>query len=230
MIKLFSSPTPNGRKVHIMLEEVGLPYEAQLIRIGQGDQFKSSFLKISPNNKIPAIVDSDGPGRKPIAMFETGAILIYLAEKTGKFLPKRPRERMAVIQWLMFQMGGVGPMLGQAHHFRHYAPRKFQYAHDRYTNEAGRLYGVLDRQLKSSKFIAGERYSIADIATYPWIEMHERQGQDLKDFSSVARWLEMIRKRPAVMRGMAVLSSGPEKEMGASAKEVLFGKTQFKRR
>ena len=233
MIKLYSAATPNGHKVHIMLEELGLPYEANRVRIGQGEQFKPSFLKISPNNKIPAIIDTDGPGGKPISVFETGAILFYLGEKTGKFLPKRTRERMEVMQWLMFQMGGIGPMLGQAHHFRHYAPKKIPYAFDRYTNEAARLYGVMDRQLKKSKFIANDKYSIADMACYPWIAMHARQGQDMKDFRHVKRWLETVGARPAVKRGMQVLVTGPEPErpkFSATARDVLFGKTQYQRR
>ena len=168
MIDLFFWTTPNGYKVTIMLAEVGLPYRVVPIDITAGDQFKPEFLAISPNNKIPAIVDDDGPDAEPIAVFESGAILLYLAEKTGRFLPSSARARMEVIQWLMFQMGGVGPMLGQAHHFRRYAPEQIAYAVDRYTNEAARLYRVIDRRLADHEYLAGE-YSIADIATFPWI-------------------------------------------------------------
>src|SRR3984885_4647599 len=165
MIDVYSWATPNGHKVHIMLEECGLPYAVHAVDIGAGDQFKPDFLAISPNNKIPAIIDSDGPEGKPLSLFESGAILFYLAEKTGKFLPSDPAGRYATMQWLMFQMGGVGPMLGQAHHFRIYAPEKVEYAVNRYSNEAKRLYGVMDRQLGVTRYLAGDEYSIADIAT-----------------------------------------------------------------
>lgn len=206
MIDLYSWATPNGHKVHIMLEELNLPYRVHAVDIGKGDQFEPGFLKISPNNKIPAIVDPDGPDGKPISVFETGAILIYLAENTAsELLPKELRQRMQVLQWLMFQMGGLGPMLGQAHHFRVYAPEKIPYAYDRYTNEAARLYGVMDRRLGEAEFL-GDSYSIADIACFPWIRSHERQGQDLNDFPNLKRWFETIRSRPAVQRGLEVLS------------------------
>ena len=168
MIELHAWPTPNGFKISIMLEEVGLPYEVRPIDIGKGDQFDPEFLRISPNNKIPAIVDTDGPGGSSISVFESGAILIYLAEKTGKLLPTSGPARYPVLEWVMFQMGGIGPMLGQAHHFRHYAPEPIPYAIDRYTNEANRLYGVLDRRLRDREWLAGD-YSIADIATMPWL-------------------------------------------------------------
>ena len=175
MIEVYSWATPNGHKVHIMLEECGLPYRAIAVDIGAGDQFKPEFLAISPNNKIPAIVDSDGPDGKPISVFESGAILLYLAGKTGMLLPADVRGKYDVLEWLMFQMGGVGPMLGQAHHFRIYAPEKIEYAVDRYTNEAKRLYGVMNKRLAKSKYIAGPAYSIADIAIFPWLRSWKNQ-------------------------------------------------------
>jgi len=177
-IDLYSWATPNGHKVHIMLEELGLAYNVHPINIGAGDQFKPEFLKISPNNKMPAIVDPDGPDGKPISLFESGAILIYLAEKHGKFLSTDPRQRYTTLQWLMWQMGGLGPMLGQAHHFRNYAPERIEYAYNRYTNEANRLYGVLDKRLGEARFLAGDDYSIADIAAWPWMRRPENQGVD----------------------------------------------------
>jgi GST-like protein len=227
MIELYSWPTPNGHKVHIMLEETGLPYQVHPVDIGRGDQFKPDFLKISPNNKMPAIVDTAGPGGKPLSVFESGAILMYLAEKTGQFLPQETAAKYEVIQWLMFQMGGVGPMLGQAHHFRQYAPEKIQYAIDRYTNEAGRLYRVINKRLADREFIAGD-YSIADMAIYPWLQGWERQGQNLEDYPHIKRWFGSVGSRPAVQRGMQVLAEkrrqGP---MDDKAKEVLFGQTQY---
>ena len=231
MIDLYTWPTPNGHKVHILLEELKLPYKVIPINIGKGDQFKPSFLKTSPNNKVPAIVDCKGPGGKPISIFESGAILMYLAEKEGKLLPKATRTKYQVIQWLMFQMASVGPMLGQAHHFRNYAPKRIQYAYDRYTNEATRIYGVIDRQLKKSKFIANDKYSIADIAIYPWIRSHANQGQKLEDYRHLSRWCETIEARPAVQRGLQVLADkrhpGP---MSRANKAVLFGAAQYKSR
>ena len=204
MIDLYTWTTPNGRKASIMLEECGLPYKMHPINIGKNvDQFTPQFVKINPNSKIPAIVDSDGPGGKPITIFESGAILIYLAEKTGKLLPRDPHARMAAIQWLMFQMGGVGPMFGQVHHFLRAAPEKVPYAIERYTKETRRLYGVLDGHLKSAAYLAGE-YSIADIATYPWVARHEWHQVELKDFPNVKRWYDAIGARPAVAKGMAV--------------------------
>jgi GST-like protein len=230
MIDLYSWPTPNGHKIHIMLEEVGLPYKVHGIDIGAGAQFEPAFLKISPNNRIPAIVDNDGPGGKPISVFESGAILIYLAEKTGKFMPKEPRARYAVLEWLMFQMGGIGPMFGQANHFRAYAPEKIPYAIDRYTNEAKRLYGVLDRRLADHDYVAGD-YSIADIAIFPWMRYGDRRGVNVDEFANVKRWFEAINARPAVQRGVEVLNaesrSGP---MSDKEREVLFGATQYKKR
>ncbi len=203
MIDLYTWGTPNGRKASIALEELALAYKVHAIDIGKGDQFKPDYLAINPNGKIPAIVDPDGPDGKPMAVFESGAILIYLAEKTGELLPKDARGRSVAIQWLMFQMGGVGPMFGQAHHFRRFAPEKIPYAVDRYTNETKRLYGVLDRRLKDVAFLAGD-YSIADIATYPWVSRHEWQGVTLAEFPSVKRWFDALSARPAVARGMAV--------------------------
>jgi GST-like protein len=231
MIDLYTWPTPNGHKVHILLEELKLPYNVKPINIGKGDQFKPSFLKISPNNKMPAIVDRKGPGGKPISIFESGAILMYLAEKEGKFLPKATRAKYQVIQWLMFQMASVGPMLGQAHHFRNYAPKRIQYAYDRYTNEATRIYGVIDRQLRRSKFIANDRYSIADMAIFPWLRSHANQGQKLEDYRYLKRWYDVIDARPAVQRGLQVLADqrrpGP---MTKATKAMLFGAAQYKRR
>ena len=203
MIELHTWSTPNGRKVSIMLEELGLPYSLHPVNIGKDEQFRPEFLAISPNNKIPAIVDPDGPDGKPISMFESGAILIYLAEKTGKLLPRDARRRYTTLQWLMFQMGSIGPMLGQAHHFLQYAPEDIEYAKNRYRNEANRLYGVLDRRLGESPFLAGE-YSIADIASYPWVARHEWHQIELGDFPNVKRWYDAIGARPAVQRGMKV--------------------------
>jgi GSH-dependent disulfide-bond oxidoreductase len=206
MITLYTWATPNGKKIQIMLEETGLAYEAIPINISAGDQFKPEFLKISPNNKIPAIVDSEGPGGKPYSLFESGAILVYLAGKTGQFLGKTDREKYDVLQWLMMQMGGIGPMLGQAHHFRIYAPEKVPYAITRYSKEAERLYGVLNTRLAASKFLGSNSYSIADIATWPWIASHANQGIDLKDFPHVQRWFDLIAVRPAVQRGIKLFA------------------------
>lgn len=208
MITLYTWPTPNGKKVQIMLEETGLPYKAVPINISKNEQFAPDFLKISPNNKIPAIVDDEGPegSGKPYSVFESGAILIYLAGKTGRFLGKTDRERYDVLQWLMFQMGGVGPMLGQAHHFRIYAPEKVAYAIDRYTNEAKRLYGVMNQRLGSSAFLGGRQYSIADIATWPWVSSFERQGISLEDYPNVERWFRTIETRPAVQRAVTLFA------------------------
>jgi GST-like protein len=203
MIDLYTWATPNGRKVSMMLEEVGLPYRVHPVDISKNEQFAPDFLAISPNNKIPAIVDPRGPTGKPFALFESGAILIYLAEKTGKLLPKEPVARFEVLQWLMWQMGGFGPMLGQAHHFRKFAPEKIPYAIDRYTAEAERLWGVLDKQLAKSDYVAGD-YSIADIAIYPWTQRYEWQGIDLEAFPNVTRWRKVLGERPAVVKGMAI--------------------------
>jgi GST-like protein len=230
MIELYSWPTPNGHKIHIMLEEIGLPYRVHGVDIGRGDQFEPAFLSISPNNKIPAMVDNDGPEGKPISVFESGAMLVYLAEKTGKLMPKDARGRCAVFEWLMFQMGSIGPMLGQAHHFRAYAPEKIPYAIDRYTKEAGRLYGVLDRRLKEHSYVAGD-YSIADIAIFPWLRSWERQGVEIADYPNVKRWFDAIADRVAVKKGLEVLKersrSGP---MDEKQREILFGATQYAKR
>lgn len=230
MIDLYSWATPNGHKIHILLEELGLPYTVHPVDIGRGEQFAPEFLAISPNNKIPAIVDGDGPDGRPIALFESGAILVYLAEKTGRFLPADPRGRYATLQWLMWQMGSVGPMFGQAHHFRQYAPDKLPYAIDRYTNEARRLYGVLDRRLAAQRFLAGDDYTIADIATFPWCRGAANQGVDWADFPHARRWFDAVAARPAVQRGVAVLADRRAATMDATAREQLFGATQYQRR
>jgi GST-like protein len=230
MIDVYSWATPNGHKVHIMLEECGLEYRAHAVDIGAGDQFKPEFLAISPNNKIPAIVDHDGPGGRDLALFESGAILLYLAEKTGKFLPADPAARYATIEWLMFQMGGVGPMLGQAHHFRIYAPEKIDYAIARYTNEARRLYGVMERQLAQHAYLAGADYTIADIATFPWTRSWQNQGIELSEFPHVQRWHEEITARAAVKKGVEVLANQRKPLMDDKARENLFGATQYDKR
>ena len=230
MIDLYAWPTPNAYKISIMMEEVGIPYQAIPVNIGQGDQFKPDFLKISPNNKMPAIVDPEGPGGKPFSLFESGAILMYLADKSGQLLPTEMGSRYRVIEWLMFQMGGVGPMLGQANHFRQYAPEQVPYAINRYTNEASRLYGVLDRRLSAVEYLAGE-YSIADIATFPWLRGYANQGQDLNDYPQVKRWFEAIDQRPAVQKGLLLMAefrrTGP---MDDKAKQILFGAEQYQKR
>jgi GST-like protein len=227
MIDVYSWATPNGHKVHIMLEECGLPYRVHAVDIGAGDQFKPEFLAISPNNKIPAIVDPDGPDGQPISLFESGAILLYLAAKTGLFLPADVRGKYEVLQWLMFQMGGVGPMLGQTHHFRIYAPEKVPYAIERYSNEAKRLYGVMNRQLARSKYLAGPEYTIADIATFPWLRSWKNQGIEWDDYPHLKGWFDEIAARPAVLRGVEVLASQRRPVTDDKAREVLFGKTQY---
>jgi GST-like protein len=230
MIEVYSWATPNGHKVHIMLEECGLPYRAIPVDIGRGDQFQPDFLKISPNNKIPAIVDPDGPDGQPMPLFESGAILLYLAGKTGRFLPASTRGKYEVLQWLMFQMGSVGPMLGQAHHFRIYAPEKLPYAIERYTNEARRLYGVMNRQLARSTYIAGPEYTIADIAIFPWLRSWKNQGIDWNDFPHLKGWFDEIAARPAVMRGVEVLADLRKPVTDDKAREMLFGREQYKTR
>ena len=204
MIELYSWKTSNGRKVSIMLEELGLPYNLHPIDIGKGDQFKPEFLAISPNNRIPAIVDPDGPDGQPISLFESGAILVYLANKTGRFLPGDPAAHYGVMQWLMWQMGNVGPMFGQVHHFRRAAPEPVPYAIERYDREARRLYGVMDERLATNAYLAGADYTIADIATYPWVVRHEWQQIDLAGFPNVKRWFDELSARPAVQRGLEV--------------------------
>ena len=230
MIDVYSTATPNGHKVHIMLEECGLSYRVHHINIGEGDQFKPDFLAISPNNKIPAIVDADGPDGKPISLFESGAILVYLAGKANKFLGTTDREKFTVLQWLMFQMGGVGPMLGQAHHFRIYAPEKIEYAVNRYTNEAKRLYGVIDQQLAKTPYIAGSDYTIADIATYPWLRSWANQGIDWADYPNAKRWFDLIGERAAVQRGVTVLADLRKPLTDDKSREVLFGASQYVKR
>ena len=228
MIEVWSWATPNGHKVHIMLEEVGLPYTVVPVDIGAGDQFKPEFLAITPNHRIPAIVDPDGPGGEPLTLFESGAILIYLGEKTGKLIPSAPRARLTALQWLMFQMGGVGPMFGQYNHFATYAPEKLPYAVERYANEVKRLHRVLDKRLGEAAYLAGDEYSIADIATFPWVRNPDRRGIDLAEYPNVKRWHDAIAARPAVQRGVEVLADlrrqGP---MTEQERENMFGKAQF---
>jgi GST-like protein len=229
MIDLHYWPTPNGHKVTIFLEESGTPYRLVAVNIRTGEQFKSDFLAISPNNRMPAMVDTEPKGGgKPLSVFESGAILLYLGEKTGKFLPADLHKRYDVVQWLFWQMGGLGPMAGQNHHFNAYAPEKIQYAIDRYVNETNRLYGVLNKRLADREFVAGE-YSIADMACYPWIVSHERQGQDLNEFPHLERWFEAIRARPAVVRAYEKgkeVSDSPT--MTEEAKKIMFGQTAAK--
>ncbi len=213
-----------------MLEECELPYRVIPVDIGSGAQFEQKFLAISPNNKIPAIVDPDGPEGQPISLFESGAILLYLAGKTGKFLPSGTAAKYEVLQWLMFQVGGVGPMLGQAHHFRIYAPEKIAYAIERYTNEAKRLYGVINKRLAASKYIGGPEYSIADMAIFPWLRSWKNQGVELQDYPHLRGWFDEIAARPAVQRGVEVLAQQRRPLVDDKAREVLFGKDQYKRR
>ena len=227
-IELYYWPTPNGHKISIFLEETGLPYKIVPVDIGAGDQFEEGFLRISPNNKMPAIVDPEGPDGEPISLFESGAILLYLAEKTGKLFPKEPRKRYEALQWLMFQVGHVGPMLGQAHHFRQYADEEIPYAIERYTNEAARLYRVIDRRLSEAEYFAGDEYTIVDIAVYPWLRSHDNQGQRLEDYPNVDRWFENINARPAVQRALKV---GEElrrnlNELDQESRDRLFGRTR----
>ena len=223
-IELYYWPTPNGWKASIMLEECGLPYTVHPVNIGKGDQFKPEFLTISPNNRIPAIVDPDGPGGEPISVFESGAILQYLGRKTGQLYPSDERRRVAVEEWLFWQMGGFGPMLGQAHHFRIYAKEKMPYAVDRYTNEANRLYGVLNGRLAEREYLADD-YSIADIACVGWAKLWERQGQNIEEFPNVKRWLAAVLARPAVQRGIAVNAQDRRKNDSTipAVHAVLFG-------
>ena len=233
MIDLYSWATSNGHKVHIMLEETGLPYTVHPIDIQDGAQFRPDFLKISPNNKIPAIVDRVGPGGKPITIFESAAILIYLANKTGQFAPQDPRDRVEALQWLMFQMGSVGPMLGQANHFVTYAPARFpkealEYGQERYANEANRIFGVLDRRLANHEWVAGGMYTIVDMAIFPWLRNPHRFNVDIAKYPHVKRWWDAVAARPAVQRGLQVLAAerpaGPHSDR---AWEMLYGKTQY---
>ena len=231
MIDLYTWPTPNGHKVHIMLEETGIPYRVHPINIGSGEQFAPAFLKISPNNKMPAMVDTEGPGGKPLSMFESGAMLIYLASKSGRFLPDDLAKKWSTLSWLMFQMGGVGPMLGQAHHFLGYAPERIPYAMDRYRNEANRLYGVIERRLGESTYIACDEYTIADMAIVPWLRYPDRQGVEIDQYPRLKRWRDAILERPAVKRGLEVLAERRRPgAMSDKEKEVLFGKTQYAKR
>jgi GST-like protein len=226
MIDLYYWPTPNGHKITIFLEETGLPYKIKPVNIGRGDQFKPDFLQIAPNNRMPAIVDqAPADGGKPVSVFESGAILVYLAEKTGRFLPTATRPRVEVLQWLFWQMGGLGPMAGQTHHFLHYAPEKIEYAINRYVGETSRLYAVLDKRLADREYVAGD-YSIADMACYPWTVSHTRQNQNLEDFPNLRRWFDAIRARPAVERayekGKAI---NTQPVVDDEAKKFLFGQT-----
>jgi GST-like protein len=226
MIELHYWPTPNGHKITIFLEETGTPYRIVPVNIGKGEQFQPDFLKIAPNNRMPAIVDTEpGDGKAPISVFESGAILVYLAAKTGQFLPRDTRAWVEVLEWLFWQMAGLGPMAGQNHHFSQYAPQTLPYAIDRYVNETSRLYAVLDRRLADREFVAGE-YSIADMAAYPWIVPHERQKQNLDDFPHLKRWFEAIRARPAVVRAYEkgkALSAKPV--VDEESRKILFGQS-----
>ena len=227
-IDVWTWPTPNGHKVHIALEELGLPYRVVPVNIGAGEQFRPEFLALTPNHRIPAIQDPDGPGGVPLTLFESGAILIYLAEKAGRLIPEDPIERLVCLQWLMFQMGGVGPMFGQYNHFAAYAPEKLPYAITRYGNEVRRLHRVLEKRLSEAPFLAGAEYSIADIATFPWIRNPDRRGIDLAEFPAVLAWHDRIAARPAVQRGVEVLAANQRQgSMSPAERENLFGQTQF---
>ncbi len=233
MIEVHTWPTPNGHKIHIMLEETGLPYEVHPVNIRTGEQFGAEFLAISPNNKIPAIVDRKGPGGKPFPVFESGAILVYLAGKTGKFLPKDDAGKYVALQWLMFQMGSVGPMMGQANHFRsNVVPPGLDYALNRYTNEVKRLHAVMEKRLSEAAYFAGAEYSIADIAIFPWLRSSERHGIQWGEFPSVKKWFDRIAARPAVQRALKVLAevnTTPAGQYDAKAREILFGATQYQK-
>ncbi|MBX5452537.1 MAG: glutathione S-transferase N-terminal domain-containing protein [Acidobacteriia bacterium] len=228
MIEAWTWPTPNGHKLHIMLEETGLPYKVIPVDIRAGDQFRPEFLAITPNHRIPAIVDTEGPDGRPFKLFESGAILIYLAEKTGKFIPTDPVARYTCLQWLMFQMGGVGPMFGQYNHFANYAPEKIPYAIERYSNEVKRLYRVLNKRLSEAEYLAGSEYSIADIATFPWARNPQRRGVEIEEYPAVKRWLDAIAARPAVVRGLQVLADrASQAPLTEEQRSILFGTTQF---
>ncbi len=223
-IDLYYWPTSNGWKITIMLEECGLPYTVRHVNISKGDQFKPEFLAISPNNRMPAIVDPDGPDGAPISVFESGAILQYLGRKTGQFYPAEERARVEVEQWLFWQVGGLGPMAGQNHHFRNYAPEKIPYAIDRYINETHRLYGVMNTRLADRDFLAGD-YSVADMACVSWVKLYENQGQDIAEFPHLKRWLEALLARPAVQRGLAVPGNAPKTDLAKDkeAQRIMFG-------
>jgi len=227
MIEHHFWPTPNGHKITLFLEEAGLPYEIKPVNIGAGEQFRPEFLAISPNNRMPAIIDTEPTdGGRPISVFESGAILLYLAEKTGRFIPGDARGRATALEWLFWQVGGLGPMAGQNHHFSSYAPEKIPYAIDRYVSETNRLYGVLDRRLADRAFVAGDDYTIADMACYPWIVPHERQGQKLEDFPNLKRWFETIAARPATKRAYEKGESyRTQPTVTEESRKILFGQT-----
>jgi len=229
MIDLYTWPTPNGHKIHIALEEMGLPYKVHPVNIRTGEQFQPAFLEVSPNNRIPALVDTDGPGGKPMSLFESGAMLIYLASKSGKLMPTDDRDRYTVLQWLMWQMGGVGPMFGQANHFRAYAKDPQPYPIERYTSESNRLTRVLDKRLADVPFVAGE-YSIADIAIFPWMRGSEKRGVDIGAYPNVKRWFDTIDARPAVKRALQVLADVTTPPIDDKQRDITFGKSQFDRR
>ncbi len=229
MIEVWTWPTPNGHKVHITLEELGLAYKIVPINIGKGDQFKPEFLAITPNHRIPAIVDPDGPGGKPFTLFESAAIMMYLSEKCGgALIPRDPAGKYRCLEWMMFQMGGVGPMFGQYNHFASYAVEKLPYAIERYTNEVNRLHRVLDKRLSDAEWLAGAEYSLADIITFPWIRNPDRRNIDLTAYPHVKRWHDAVAARPAVQRGVQVLAENQRKgQITDAEREVYFGKTQF---
>jgi GST-like protein len=234
MIEVYTWPTPNGHKIHIMLEETGLKYEVRPVNIRTGEQFGADFLRTSPNNKIPAIVDREGPGGKPFPVFESGAILVYLAGKTGKFLPADDAGKYVALQWLMFQMSSIGPMMGQSGHFRSNAvPERIDYAVNRYGNEVRRLHGIMERRLSEARYFAGAGYSIADMAIFPWLRASERNGIDWAEFPKVKQWFDAIAARPAVQRALKVLAdvqTTPPGQYDPKAREILFGAAQYQRR
>jgi GST-like protein len=229
MIDVYYWPTPNGHKVTIFLEETGLEYKIVPVNLRKGEQFAPEFLKISPNNRMPAIIDRDGPGGKPLSLFESGAILLYLAEKTGKLMPSETRARYKVVEWLMFQMAGIGPMMGQAGHFRMAAPEKIPYAIERYTNESHRLFNVMEKRLAEASFLGGE-YSIADIACFPWVRGIRREEGELEKRPNLKRWLEAIDGRPAVKRGLDVMADLPQEPLTEEERSILYGRQQFAQR
>ena len=229
MIDVYYWPTPNGHKVTIFLEETGLDYKIVPVNIRKGEQFAPEFLKISPNNRMPAVIDHEGPGGKPLSIFESGAILLYLAEKTGKLMPTETRARYSVVEWLMFQMAGIGPMMGQAGHFRMAAPEKIPYAIERYTNESHRLFNVMEKRLAEAPFLGGD-YSIADIACFPWVRGIRREEGELEKRPNLKRWVEAIDSRPAVKRGLAVMADLPQQPLTEQERSILYGQQQFARR
>ena len=230
MIDLYTWPTPNGHKIHIALEEMGLAYTVHPVNIRTGDQFKAEFLAISPNNRIPAMVDSDGPDGKPISLFESGAMLVYLASKSGKLMPAADRDRYTMLQWLMWQMGGVGPMFGQANHFRAYAKEPQPYPIERYTNESNRLTRVLDQRLSEVPYVGGAEYTIADIAIFPWMRGSEKRGVDINQYPNVKRWFDTIDARPAVKRALQVLADVHTAPIDDKQRDIMFGAAQFAKR